>query len=225
MNDNKLFKRIFAAMAGTMFFIGTGYGVIGLFTATEEQLLAQAQGAYQDNHLENAHKLVDKVLSKHEEEPSAHFLKGNIYRKEGKNQDALRAYEKAESLGYKEGILFEQMALTYAHVQEGEKAEAYFKKSIAKDPKNPVLHNNLAVLYMQLGQWNDALNSLTVAYHLSPNYAETQRNLGYAHDQVSNPETAIAHYKAYLKLRPNAAEKAQLEERIKILEENKPEKK
>lgn len=82
-----------------------------------------------------------------------------------------------------------------------------------------LLHYNLGVSYTKDKNYEMALDEYEKALSLNPEDADTHYNLGVIYgDWRKNPKRAIAHYKKYLELRPDAPDIDEVKEWIARLE-------
>ncbi len=75
-----------------------------------------------------------------------------------------------------------------------------------------LFHYNLAVAYTKSKLYNDAIESYERSLALDPNNADADYNLGLLYSDVKNdPKKAIAHYKKYLELKPDAQDRDEVQ--------------
>lgn len=73
-------------------------------------------------------------------------------------------------------------------------------------------HYNLAVAYTQANLYDEAIATYERSLELKPDNPEAHFNLGLLYDNVKQErEKAIEHYRAYLRLKPDAADKEEIE--------------
>lgn len=73
-----------------------------------------------------------------------------------------------------------------------------FEKIIAQHPDNALLHNDLAVTYNKLGQYEAAIEQTHKVIFIigdKKQYAAAYYNAGYAYEQMGNLQKALANYK------------------------------
>lgn len=74
------------------------------------------------------------------------------------------------------------------------------REAVELDPDNPIFHNSLGVVLLELGQSAEAQVELQKAVELDPQYAEAHHNLGLTLAQQGKAEEAIAAYRKALSL-------------------------
>jgi tetratricopeptide (TPR) repeat protein len=91
----------------------------------------------------------------------------------------------------------------YAEQHDLDKAEAEYRLAIAIDPREPVVHNNLAVVLMARRQFSDAERELREELELNPGYAEAHYNLGVVLRQAGRFDEAVHEWERALEGNPN----------------------
>jgi Flp pilus assembly protein TadD len=93
-----------------------------------------------------------------------------------------------------------------SHLKEGQSAEAVvaLQRALELEPKNPILHNNLAVALDQEGKKEEALAAFQEAARLKPDYADALHNLGNHLRRLGRLADAEAVYRQTLKLIPDS---------------------
>lgn len=102
----------------------------------------------------------------------------------GRNQEALEELEKRmaveanrSSPGTDVQLMFQQARVMTALKRTNE-AEAIYQKMTMRFPELPEPWNNLAVIYVQRGELDQARRALEMAIMINPKYAFAQSNLG-----------------------------------------------
>jgi Tfp pilus assembly protein PilF len=78
-----------------------------------------------------------------------------------------------------------------------------YQRAIANQPRMPEYHNNLAVAFAKLGQFQNACTEWQRAIDLAPNDVDAHNNRGDLYRRMNQPAAAIADYKAVLQIDPN----------------------
>jgi tetratricopeptide (TPR) repeat protein len=94
--------------------------------------------------------------------------------------------------------------LQYRFGDQGAAAGAY-QKAIAADPKFSWPYANLGRLYMELDQYDLALEWLGTAIRINPNHFRAHANMGVALQTLRRYEEAVGAYRAALALDPDDA--------------------
>ena len=103
-----------------------------------------------------------------------------------------------------------------------EEAKKMKKKLSEMDKKvkeeGALYHYNLAVAFTEAKHYDAAITEYEKALESSPDNAEAHYNLGLIYDNIKDDANkAIFHYRAYLKLRPKAVDRDEVERAIKNL--------
>ena len=85
-------------------------------------------------------------------------------------------------------------------------AEKFYKKHLKSFPGDVEAHNNLGIMFFQLGERQQAISCYEKAIKINPNYAEAHNNLGIALKVLGDHEKAINCYEKAIKINPNYAE-------------------
>ncbi len=73
-------------------------------------------------------------------------------------------------------------------------------------------HYNLGVAYSQAAFYDDAIREYEKSLEFNPNNPEAHYNLGLLYDNYKDePKKALIHYRSYLELKPDAADKEEVE--------------
>jgi len=72
----------------------------------------------------------------------------------------------------------------------------YFKQALRAESEEPLIYNNIGIVYHQRGLYQQAENEFLKAVKLNPNYAEAHNNLGSTYARQNLPNKAIAEFKA-----------------------------
>jgi protein O-GlcNAc transferase len=83
--------------------------------------------------------------------------------------------------------------------------EKLIRQALARNPAQPMFHNNLGKVLGEQAKWEEAAASHRRATDLAPAYAEAQFNLGVALAALNRDAEAEAAYRAAMKLAPHDA--------------------
>ena len=85
-------------------------------------------------------------------------------------------------------------------------AETIYNQILQKDPKQPIALQLLGVIAHQKGDNDIAVDRITKAIAIKPDYAEAHSNLGISLQHIGKPEEAVASYRKALSLKPDYAD-------------------
>jgi tetratricopeptide (TPR) repeat protein len=81
-----------------------------------------------------------------------------------------------------------------------------------------IYHYNLAVSFTQAELYDDAIEAYEKSLKFNPDNADAYYNLGLLYANIrNNPEKAIEEYRAYLKLKPDAPDRDEVDAWIRQL--------
>ncbi len=103
----------------------------------------------------------------------------------GQLRPATEGYEKAIQLDEKNAAAHYSLARLLAASEDNDRAIQEYRLAIAAQPDFPEAHNNLGVVYSNLGKYPEAIACFQQALKINPDCSEAQRNLGYAQAHTS----------------------------------------
>ncbi len=95
-----------------------------------------------------------------------------------------------------------------------DQAREIFERSAGTEPRFPMTHNYLGVVYAKLGQRERAIAEFETAVRLNPYYPAARLNLGNAYEQLQRPDLALDAYERGLPDGPWAVETLQRSARL-----------
>ena len=118
---------------------------------------------------------------------------GISYRKEGKYQEAIVAYQEAIKLNPSHEWAYNNIGYAYYCDQQYEKSVAAYKKAIQVKPDHGWAYNGLGRAYNQLGDYQQATEAFLASTQVAPDNAEAFYNLAKAY-MVSKEENLVLSY-------------------------------
>jgi tetratricopeptide (TPR) repeat protein len=109
---------------------------------------------------------------------ASHYNLGNFHLQQGRQDEALVAFQTAIRLRSDFVPPYVNIAFVYNAKGENGKAEASFRKAIALDPNNAVVYLNLGMLLGEMNRPADAEQAFRKVLALDPNAAVAAYNLG-----------------------------------------------
>jgi MYXO-CTERM domain-containing protein len=132
----------------------------------------------------------------------AHFQLASAYYNLGRCGEAVTEYEKAGALQTPAYDLLLDWGLAYDCLNQPENALAKMQQAAGLENTAHV-HTQMGMIYGKHAQWAEALESLTTAEKIDPNFAPTYVYKGLVHFSQGLFETAINDYQRALAIDPN----------------------
>ncbi|HDQ03389.1 MAG TPA: tetratricopeptide repeat protein [Deltaproteobacteria bacterium] len=151
----------------------------------------------------NSFSLFKHALNVTENNYIAHANLGKTYADQGNNAKALIHYY--ESIKIKPSFGHAHAGLAAILAEEGKYEEAIFHyiTAIRTSPHPDYdMHYNLAILYQQTGDINQAIEQYREALRINPNYSSAHLNLGTCLGIRNEYDGAIYHFRKALRLDP-----------------------
>ena len=126
------------------------------------------------------------------------------YFKDGKPQQAIAAYNKAQQLNPKRADIYASRGATYFFMGEYKLAEQDFLQVLEINPYQAEAFNALASALAAQGDYQNALTAVNAAVALQPNRTETFFTRGGINFMLAEYEQAVRDYTVVLQQRPAA---------------------
>src|SRR5581483_4583973 len=133
------------------------------------QSSSQTVRTNQDAILKNAEAECKQGLAIDPGMPEAHYTLGNIYRSQGRADEALNEYKEAARLDPEYSEAFAGQGLVHLNKDELADAAASFKQAISLSSGNSTAHYGLGRTYFKQGLYDDALKELNTSLYQHPN--------------------------------------------------------
>lgn len=97
----------------------------------------------------------------------------------------------------------ERRALALINQGKLEEAEAIYRELIAARTRNPITYLNLSIIFGRQGRFSEMIEPLGIGAKLDPNNADIHTNLGTAHKEQGDLESAISAYTEAINIKPD----------------------
>ena len=170
---------------------------------TIEETFKLAVENHQNNKLDVAQELYNKVLEINPNFRGAHFNLGLLFQNTGDYQKAKDCYEKAIEIDPVYLNAYINLGGIFDNLKEYQKAINCYEKAIKIDPNNFNAHYNLGNMFKELEQHQKAINSYEKAIEINPNFTAAHNNLGAVFFALGDHKKAINCYKKAIEIDPN----------------------
>lgn len=120
----------------------------------------------------------------------SHYSLGNAYLKQGKYDQARKAYQYALEADPKYPLVHLNLGVIAYREGHLPEAEEEYRKEIAIDPNDAMAWNNLGVVYMDKGDYEAAEENLERAHTLQPYFNDARINLAETYCQIGLKKAA-----------------------------------
>lgn len=151
-------------------------------------------------NMEQAGEQLLKAIEINPESFMAHSLLGIYYLRMNRTNEAIASLKKSIEYKVNFGNSYLQLGQIYYNTGNFAEAEKYFDKSLDHLNPTPQILNQMAANLIQLGKNDKAIQYLSAALNLDPNYAEAYRALALAYEKLGNKGQAQAFMQKFREL-------------------------
>jgi len=151
------------------------------------------------NEAEQAINKAEQLSTKPEDKMYAVFVKGSVFEREKKYEQAEEAFKRVLSSDPQNAVALNYLG--YMLADRGvrlDEALNYVKKAIDLDPANGAYLDSLGWAYYKLGKYDLAEQNLSKAVQRTPNDPTVQDHLGDVYQKVGRLKQAAAHWERAL---------------------------
>jgi tetratricopeptide (TPR) repeat protein len=131
-----------------------------------------------------------------------HFQLASARYNRGQCDMAVAEYQKVADLKPPDYNLLVDWALAYDCLNQPDVALAKLRQAAALEPTAHV-YSQIGMIYGKRAQWAEAMEALTTAEKLDPNFAVTFVYKGLVHFATNHPQEAVEDYRRALAINPN----------------------
>lgn len=162
-----------------------------------------AQSLISMNELEEALKMMDRVIEQDPEFPRARLEKAMIMMRMEKMEEALELYNEAEKYASETAELYINRAVCYASTGQLEKAEEDIMKGLEIDPQNAGAYMTLYRVYMSQGRYAEGFQQLLKAVDYNPRSEIAHFELGRFYEMAARDLDAKNSFLMAMNCNPN----------------------
>lgn len=126
-------------------------------------------------------------------------------------EGAIVAYERAAALDSASLAVWRNLGRLYLKESAYDQAVDAFRHAVRLAPEQPQSYNDWGEALRQADAREAAAEAYQKALSLDESYAPAHYNLGILYAEAGQRASALAHFDAYLRLRPDASDRAQIE--------------
>ena len=171
---------------------------------TIEETFASALKNHQENNLEVAQNLYEKILKTNPDHFSSIFYLGALFAKISNFQEAKKLFKKAIEIQPKFSPAHTNLGSVFQKLGELQQAANCCQKAIEIAPKNPIPHANLGAILKDLGEFEKAINCCQRAIEIAPSYTSSYHNLALIFQELGEIQKAIDCYEELKQIEPNS---------------------
>ena len=150
---------------------------------------------------------------------TAWFGLGNVYEKIGRHAEAADAFRRAGELSPEMRFAWYNLGVCYIRLGKREEAEAQFRRALALDPAFADARFQLGEVLASRRDYGGAIAEYEKVIDLVPSHADAHYSLArICHREAADSKAAAEHYRAYLELRPDAPDAAEVQGWIEEME-------
>lgn len=164
----------------------------------------------------NAEKFYLKGLKKDSNMNYALLNLSTVYNSVGKNDEALKALEKAKQNDSKNERIYYNMALLYNEMGDKDAAEKSFSKAVALKSSNPRVYYNYGLILNEKKKFKEAEAILKKGILIDPAAPELYYALTFVHIQANNKPKAIQAAMKLKQLEPNNPNYQELYKKLRL---------
>ena len=163
-------------------------------TANVAELLEQGLLHHQQNDLEKASQIYQKILADEPQHIGALFLMGSLDYQLGHVDKAVDKLQTVVQLNPEHAIAYHNLALILTGVKQFERAETYINKAIELSPDNPDCYNVYVDIFLQQKKYVEAGNVCKLGLGINPQHPGLINNYGNVLFEHKDYNNAFEHY-------------------------------
>jgi tetratricopeptide (TPR) repeat protein len=144
----------------------------------EQLFIAAIKASFLEKKYDEAIKFYQQVIDLYPKDARPRWLLGRVYNSMKNSIKAIEHMKKAVAINDNFVPAFKDLGYRHMFIEDYQKAEEYFLKSVELAPDEPNSHDSLADLYTRTGRFEEAITHYKKALELDPSFAWSERNIG-----------------------------------------------
>jgi predicted TPR repeat methyltransferase len=177
---------------------------------TVDEAVAVAILLQQNEQLDEAQALYQRILEEAPHHPDALHFAGVLAHQQGRSGEAIALIEKSLAIAPDRADCHSNLGIIYKSMGRLEAAVAACQRAIALDPSHANAHSNLGVLLRATGKPAEAEAAYRAAIRLDPQHIDAYTNLGILLNGLRRTEEAASCFSRVITLRPKHKEARKL---------------
>lgn len=171
-----------------------------------ETLMIIGEYYFNRNYFKEAVAIFDRML---EDDGNNEILlqkKGYCLQMQGKLEEALDNYLKAELINPNNSWTIKKLAYCYRALKQPREALGYYRKAEQLNPNNLSIELNVGHCYLELKDYTEALKSYFKVEYLADNKERAWRPIAWCSFLIGKYEQAMDYFKKIMEANPNATD-------------------
>ena len=158
---------------------------------------------FQKNHFSEATEIFEQLLQDNPNNETFLQKKGYCLQMQGKLEEALSAYLKAELLNSNNSWTIKKLANCYRALKQPQEALEYYRKAAAFSPDSMSIQLNIGHCYLELKNYSEALKCYFKVEYLSKSKEKAWRPIAWCSFLTGKYNEAMDYYTKILESNPN----------------------
>ncbi len=168
-----------------------------------DKLFEKAVALHQQQHLKQAKKLYNKILSQDNTHAEAFHYMGILHAQQGMQTEAIEFYRKALAITPDASKIHSDLGVALNNLQQQTEALTAFQRAVETDPEDAEAYNNLGGILGYFDRQEEAKHCFFRALEIMPEHDEAHYNLAVVLSDQMKYDEAAEHYSQTLKTNPN----------------------
>ena len=179
---------------------------ISQFISDKESLTIIGEYYFQRNHFADAVEIFDRLLQDNPNDETLLQKKGYCLQMQGKLDEAVNEYLKAELINSNNSWTIKKLAYCYRALKQPQNALEYYRKAATLNPDNLSVQLLIGHCYLELKNYSEAQKCYFKVEYLSDNKEKAWRPIAWCSFLTGKYDEATDYYSKILENNPNAVD-------------------